>query len=61
MKFIIGNNEKHETFVINTENIIAIKPNYKNNCNSSIVFTIRGLVEIDRNFESILSELTKGN
>lgn len=59
MEFIIGNNEKHETVIINTENIIMIKPDYSNNCNSSIIFTIQGLVNMDRTFESILSELTK--
>ena len=59
MEFIIGNNERHETVIINTENIIMIKPDYSNNCNSTIIFTIRGLVNMDRTFESILSELTK--
>lgn len=61
MKFIMGNNEKCETIIINTENIIAIKPDYSNNCKSSLIFTIRGFVNIDRTFESILSELTKGD
>lgn len=43
MKFIMGNNEKNETIIINIENIIAIKPDYNNNCKSSLIFTIRGL------------------
>ena len=61
MKFIIGNNERCETVMINPKNIIMIKPDYTNNCNSSLIFTFRGMVNIDRNFESILSELTKGD
>lgn len=59
MKFIIGDNMNHQTVIINTENIIMIKPDYSNNCKSSIIFTTRGFVDIDRTFESILSELTK--
>lgn len=61
MKFIIGDNMNHETVIINTENIIMIKPDYSNNCNSSIIFTIQGIVNMRRKFESILSEITKGN
>ncbi len=59
MKFIIGNNDKHESVMVNPNHIIMIKPDYNNNCNSTIIFTIRGIVNIDRCFESILSELTK--
>ena len=61
MKFIIGDNMNHETVIINTENIIMIKPDYSNNCDSSIIFTIQGIVNMRRKFESILSEITKGN
>lgn len=59
MKFITGNNKEHETVIINPKNIIMIKPDYNNGCNSSLIFTICGIVNIDRKFESILSELTK--
>lgn len=59
MKFIYGNNENHEAVMINPNHIIMIKPDYKNNCKTSIIFTIRGIVNIDRTFESIMSELTK--
>lgn len=61
MKFIIGNNERHETVMINLKSIIMIKPDYSNNCDSSLIFTIRGIVNIDKSFERILSELTKGD
>ena len=59
MKFIIGNNDRHESVMVNPSHIIMIKPNYDNNCNSTRIFTIRGIIDMDRKFENILSELIK--
>ena len=59
MKFIYGNNDKHEAVVVNPKHIIVMRPNYNNNCLSTLIFTAKGWLELDRTFESILSELTK--